>query len=31
MPPAAGCALGFDRLIMATTGANRIDQVIWTP
>lgn len=31
MPPAAGCALGFDRLIMATTGADRIDQVIWTP
>lgn len=31
MPPAAGCALGFDRLIMATTGADRIDQVVWTP
>jgi lysyl-tRNA synthetase class 2 len=31
MPPAAGCALGFDRLVMLATGATRIDQVIWTP
>ena len=31
MPPACGCALGFDRLVMLATGAERIDQVIWTP
>jgi len=31
MPAAAGCALGFDRLVMLATGAERIDQVIWTP
>ncbi|HEY9453336.1 MAG TPA: EF-P lysine aminoacylase EpmA [Bradyrhizobium sp.] len=31
MPPAAGIALGFDRLGMLATGAERIDQVIWTP
>jgi elongation factor P--(R)-beta-lysine ligase len=31
MPPASGCALGFDRLVMLATGAGRIDQVIWTP
>jgi lysyl-tRNA synthetase class 2 len=31
MPPASGCALGFDRLVMLVTGATRIDQVIWTP
>jgi lysyl-tRNA synthetase class 2 len=31
MPPAAGCALGFDRLVMLATGADRIDQVMWTP
>jgi len=31
MPPAAGIALGFDRLVMLATGAERIDQVIWTP
>jgi lysyl-tRNA synthetase class 2 len=31
MPPASGCALGFDRLVMLSAGATRIDQVIWTP
>ena len=31
MPPAAGAALGFDRLVMLATGAARIEQVIWTP
>ena len=31
MPAAAGCALGFDRLVMLATCAPRIDQVIWTP
>jgi lysyl-tRNA synthetase class 2 len=31
MPPAAGAALGLDRLVMLATGAARIDQVIWTP
>ena len=31
MPPASGCALGFDRLVMLATGAERIDDVIWTP
>jgi elongation factor P--(R)-beta-lysine ligase len=31
MPPASGCALGFDRLVMLATGANRVDDVIWTP
>jgi len=31
MPPACGCALGFDRLVMLVTGASRIEQVIWTP
>jgi lysyl-tRNA synthetase class 2 len=31
MPPACGCALGFDRLVMLATGASQIDQVIWTP
>lgn len=31
MPPASGCALGFDRLVLLATGATRLDQVIWTP
>jgi lysyl-tRNA synthetase class 2 len=31
MPDACGCALGFDRLVMLATGAQRIEQVIWTP
>ena len=31
MPAAAGCALGFDRLVMLATGAQRVEQVIWTP
>ncbi|WP_347267780.1 EF-P lysine aminoacylase EpmA [Paracoccus sp. (in: a-proteobacteria)] len=31
MPPAAGCALGFDRLVLLATGAPRLDEVIWTP
>ena len=31
MPPASGCAMGFDRLVILATGATRIDQVLWTP
>jgi lysyl-tRNA synthetase class 2 len=31
MPPACGCALGFDRLVMLATGSPRIEHVIWTP
>ena len=31
MPPASGSALGFDRLVMLAAGAQRIDQVLWTP
>jgi lysyl-tRNA synthetase class 2 len=31
MPPAAGIALGFDRLVMLATGVPRIDDVMWTP
>jgi lysyl-tRNA synthetase class 2 len=30
-PPASGAALGFDRLVMLAAGAERIDQVLWTP
>ncbi|MBW4023714.1 MAG: EF-P lysine aminoacylase GenX [Proteobacteria bacterium] len=31
MPPAAGIALGFDRLAMIASGADRVDQVQWLP
>jgi elongation factor P--(R)-beta-lysine ligase len=31
MPPASGCAMGFDRLVMLATGSQRVDDVIWTP
>ena len=31
MPEACGIALGFDRLVMLTTGAARIEQVLWAP
>jgi len=31
MPPASGCALGFDRLVMLATGAARIEDVLWAP
>jgi len=31
MPATSGIALGFDRLVMLATGAQRIDDVIWTP
>jgi elongation factor P--(R)-beta-lysine ligase len=31
MPPASGVALGLDRLVMLATGAQSIEQVIWTP
>jgi lysyl-tRNA synthetase class 2 len=31
MPPAAGIALGFDRLAMLAAGADRIDQLLWLP
>jgi lysyl-tRNA synthetase class 2 len=31
MPPASGCALGFDRLVMLLTGAAHIDDVLWSP
>jgi lysyl-tRNA synthetase class 2 len=31
MPQACGAALGFDRLVMLATGAQRIEQVLWVP
>ena len=31
MPPAAGIAMGFDRVVMLATSAPRIDDVVWTP
>ncbi len=31
MPPACGVALGLDRLVMLATGAQHIEQVLWTP
>lgn len=31
MPAASGGALGFDRLLMLACGADRIEQVLWTP
>lgn len=31
MPPASGIALGLDRLVMLATGAQRIEDVLWSP
>jgi len=31
MPPTAGIALGFERLVMLATGARHIEEVVWTP
>lgn len=31
MPPASGCALGLDRLVLLAAGARRIEDVLWAP
>jgi lysyl-tRNA synthetase class 2 len=31
LPPCAGIALGFDRLVMLATGAKRMEDVLWLP
>jgi elongation factor P--(R)-beta-lysine ligase len=31
MPPTAGIAMGFDRVVMLAVGAPRIEDVMWTP
>jgi elongation factor P--(R)-beta-lysine ligase len=31
MPQASGIALGFDRLVMLSVGASRVEDVMWTP
>jgi lysyl-tRNA synthetase class 2 len=31
MPAASGAALGFDRLVLLATGAERLDEIVWTP
>lgn len=31
LPPTIGCAMGFDRLAMLAVGAQRLEEVLWTP
>jgi lysyl-tRNA synthetase class 2 len=31
MPASSGIALGFDRLVMLASGAERIEDVLWAP